>query len=75
MRVLHLISAALVATLVFPAFAADQENVLGQLKDLAFANMVGEARELAEAQRKKLDATDPELLAVRAGCYRASLAW
>ena len=51
----------LVATL--SVSAQNSKRVLGELKDLAFDKKVEEARDLAESQRAKHSANDPELLA------------
>lgn len=48
---------------VLSASAQDNKNTLGQLKDLAFDKKVEEARSLAESERAKRPADDPELLA------------
>ena len=44
------------------ACAEDNKDILKQLKDLAFDKKVEEARSLAESERTKRSADDPELL-------------
>ncbi len=46
-----------------PVTAQGNQNIIKQLKDLAFDKKVNEARSLAEREREKRSADDPELLA------------
>jgi len=53
----------LLTAIALSAVAEGNENILRQLKDLAFDEKVEEARSLAESERGKREADDPELLA------------
>lgn len=54
---------SLILVIALSCSAQGNKNVLKQLKDLAFDQKVEEARSLAENEREKRSADDPELLA------------